>query len=288
MERIKQYIKENLDLNDNGIKVVELLGSGNDVEKRLLVCIAIDIKFELINNEQIVRVLNDTNILDCKDNLLECYDSLVDKHKVFTSNIATKAKSKLVRVMKSTSFTKYYFNRIKPNGLQLETTDELRKQIERENLTQFYMHNNSIGKGNLVWVTTLKELIHILDKNNETANNVVIRLGLSVDESDNNEFIYIEYPENFDEKLYQPSNFSNNWRDENSLYISYKKNDGFGRTRSRIGDLYDKGMKETVHNSINERKYKYNIKYLGIFDNFDKDISNFVSESINRFNNGKK
>jgi len=289
MKGVIKCLNSKLSLNTNGKKVLDRFIKGNEIEKHLIICIAIDLKNGLLNNKFVENIFNNINI-NIATPLLEQYDNLLLKNKNFISQIQNNNKEKLVRVMTLETFNSFYFNpyaKINMIFNNVKKVNELKEEIERGNLEKFKMkNNNDVNKINrLVWVTPFSQLN--IPNGVDKANFVVKRLGLPIENNSKSkydrEYVYIVYPDNFNETLFQPAHNSCLWSNDEVFFMSYKKDDNYGRTRCHYGDNVSKRMKELIHHSIDNTDYSYSIKYLGQLTDVNKNTINFATESLKRF-----
>ncbi|MCL2650731.1 MAG: hypothetical protein FWD60_06875 [Candidatus Azobacteroides sp.] len=285
------------EMNDGGKarSFLEELSRGNDYEKRLLICIGIDLKNGLVDKDIMTKIFNNIDYDQClqcsngSSSLLTQYEEAVKVIQYFVSSVSDNSqKIQFSRVMSASAFAYYYYKKIfkKP----LIDYRRLKNQIEEGLLRDVNMTNEMRPEDyrKLIWVVPLEDILSVkksLIKKGENlddklANEVVNRLGLIIN---GDEYIYLEYEIGFNEMLYQPSHLSKNWN-EDHFYISYKNEDGFGRTRARTGDDSDLQMREKVHFSINDAsKYKYNVEYLGVVNDTSYNTNNLITESMQRY-----
>lgn len=271
---------------------LEVLMNGTEYQKRLLICLGIDMFGELIEKNIMSNILNSLDYDKClnPDEILKSYEKAIVNLGVFVSPIETNPSNKnilLARVMKASTFSAYFYPNIEGINDVNHDWKNVKNEIEKGNLENINVFNTSLMPRGLVWTTPLKELENIIKENldnyKDPTNDIVNRLGLCTTASINNEYLYLEYDSLFDETIYKPNNLSNCWTDENSLYVSCITNDGFGRTRPRSGDAEKLRMKEAVHESISDSfKFKYTVKYLGTLDDFSLEILDFNSEAMKR------
>jgi len=282
MISIKEFIESKLSLNKNGKQFINSLFNGDNDEKRLLACIGIDIKHNLLDLHELESIINSINLSAYpKTSLLEIYDKHTDNNSYTISLIKSIKKERFARIMKLSPFVEFFYNpNIENDFKESINENDFIEEINRGNLENFEMQNESIGKHKLVWVTTLDDLMKILNSSDKPTNEIVSRLGLGIPFDENGilveetEYVYFEYPDSFDEFTYQPTHLCKYWNDENNLFLSFMNIDKYGRTRSNQGDYQKKRMKEVVHFPLTEKKYSYNIKYLGKFnDSYIKNIS---------------
>lgn len=270
---------------------LEKLMDGELKENRLLCCLGIDVKNDLIDLQKLAKIFDKIDYEGAKkDKQFAVHFEAVlsnnlDLHHY--SNEANASKSlniKWSRVMTSKTFKEHFYNKITNIDDVKSYWDDIRKDIERNNLEQVNMPNNGAPFRRLVWTVPLTDIVKLADPDTtpdkDWANKVTDCLGLDVNPSAS-EYIYIEYDENFDEPLYQPSTINNNWNWD-SFYLSYKR-DTFGQTRPRTGDEPAQRRREKVHEPIDHADYAYNIKYLGNVTTFDSDTSNFIDEALERY-----
>jgi hypothetical protein len=292
MDSIIEFILSKLKLinEDKTRAFLKQLSTGNEYEKRLLICIGIDLKANLVKPDIVQQVFEKIDYNACcksSNLILHYYEEAIVAIKTFVGSVQNNSqelKLQMSRVMSLNAFATYIYPHFS-RDIAINPKVVKSKIIEAE-LDNVNMPNIGGGIRSLVWTTPLQDLLAIKEdlgkKGEDPATGIVDRLGLMVQDAFK-EYIYLEYDLNFNETLFQPCHLSNCWTKE-SLYISNKYMDGFGRTRQRKGDNINHQMKEVVHYPIvDKKKYKYNIRYLGIIKDFSINISNFVNESMKRY-----
>jgi len=270
---------------------LEGLMNGELKDQRLLCCLGIDIKNDLLDLEKLAQIFNEIDYEAAKsdERFATHFEAVLMTHPdlhVYSDEVHTAAELGIQwsRVMTSKTFTEHFYNKIADIDDVKTYWDDIRKDIERNNLEQVNMPNNGAPFRRLVWTVPLEDIVELADPNTTSdknwANKVTDCLGLDVNPSAS-EYVYIEYDENFNEPLYQPCTINNNWNWD-SFYLSYKK-DIFGQTRPRKGDTPERRRREKIHEPIDHDDYAYNIKYLGNVTNFDSDTSNFIEEALERY-----
>lgn len=152
--------------------------------------------------------------------------------------------------------------------------------------------NLSSGTG-WVFVASYEEVIETLDKKDTIG--LLDMLGLyaeNINIVDN--YIWLKYPENFSDLLFQPSTLTGDWGNYfnarisvgNEFFLSYKKQDDWGRTFSVSGNR--KSIKERVHYKLESRvAYNFLANDLGRLEEPISKASNniILEEAISRFIN---
>jgi len=147
------------------------------------------------------------------------------------------------------------------------------------------------GFNDIVWITPYELLMNEINKT-EPQNVPSIVLDYigkqkypntgSLMKSGNPEFVLIKYSSKFPDKCYKP-NATNGDIPLNSLdyylYISYKKEDSFGRT---YNDQKIPFAKERIHEKTFYYDDEFEAYYLGELTVFDTKIDNIIDEAIKR------
>jgi hypothetical protein len=259
--------------------------------KRLLYCIGIDVKCCLTNIDKYTQLFNEIDYGSSFKPQVQFENALLKddgKYHFFSSESENKRNEEYCGLIKLWEFGKYYLNKS-------YTKDEL-KYLKECLVDRIYENieipfNSSKKPREVSWVTTqniLDELISEAGKYPvEKIDFVCNKLGLYWDhmgtiEDPLPEWISLTYPKDMDETFYQPLTVNGDWKSENGLYLSYKKFDGFGRTRSCTKLKSFKGVKERVHYRIN-KSYIYSAKYLGKVVNCIKNTNSILKSATFRY-----
>lgn len=314
-EIIDMILSETNPADENETKsFLKDLSRGNDYEKRLLICIGIDLKNKLIDRKVVKKILDSIDYDACRECLhnnscvrsncpnynitvqckrrLEQYESASVNVLPFEGSVSDNSQQlnvRFARVMNAQVFTDFYYNKYNIDDNYLDNRRQLIDLIEDGKLKHFQMPNLAVPKDKrkLVWTVPIDDIYNVKknltnrNSKEELANEIVNRLGLMTNDE---YYICIEYDSKFNETVFQPSHLSTKWTVEH-FYVSYKKEDGFGRTRPKTGDEENLRMREKVHFEIKDNsKYKYNIEHLGIVSNSEsRNTDNFFYESIERY-----
>lgn len=270
---------------------VNELKNGSFDDKRLLCCLGIEVKNHLVNIQSYVKIFNAMDY-DSSINQKEIFDQTVTNNKdlqFFSDEGFNPEDEKPIytRIVNIDTFITTILNKSYPNDDKKYYDDEvLISEIERNDLGSLALLNEGHPNRNNVWVTPLVKINEIIDyctdKLLNRADIIINCIGMPFDVN-KLKFIYMEYPEIFREEFYQSCAVNAIWGREDGLFLSYKKDDGFGRTRPCDGDNAINRLKEQVHKSLNV-KYEYNIKYLGEATSINHDTTNIVGEAIERYN----
>jgi len=301
-------------LNSSNIDQVKAfllrLSNGNDYERRLLICLGIDVKNNLIDSNTLQLIFDNIDFTQCTNDcinpicqgdkctnhcigigcmrLLCHYENAILANNRFVSIIEDNSidlNVRFSRVMPAPVFIEHFYNKNKIEGINnINHTLDIKDEIERGNLLNVKMSNsgNPYIPRNFVWATPLDEIHRIIEPTGNSANEVVNRLGLPQCSQDT-EYVYFEYDPCFDETMFQPCHLSTCWIMEH-LYCSAPFTDGYGRTRPWTGDHTDRQMREKIHFSIDDSsRYEYNVQYLGRVNNLSIDVTNLVDETMQRY-----
>jgi len=215
--------------------------------------------------------------------LLSHFEQATNQYTGIVKHNSQTLNTQFSNVKKADIFAKYYYPFIIGINAVPENFNNDLKWGNLDNVKFPNKNTNPKDKRGLIWVTPLQDILDIINdtKHENRANEITDRLGLSIQSE--TDYVYLEYDKIFNEILFQPCHLSTQW-DNPHLYLSYKKFDGYGRTRQRKGDDESRRMKELVHESIDDdEKYVYNVKSLGRCTEYSENISNFVGESMKRY-----
>ncbi|GEM_PF-6679600 len=292
-EQVETRIKENI--YPEFLEWLNKLKNGRPSDQRLLCSIGIDIKYNLVNLDAILKILEKINYGDAlaSSNPAHFFETVLrddpDLHAYGLEFVEdNNLNEPFVRIMSIDTFNSYFYNRIEDIDDVKLANDNLITEIERGQLFEVKMPNDGPPFRKCAWITPRFKIQEIINKskNDSTnpANVITDYLGLIVD-SLPTEYIMIEYPEDFVEKIYQPCSLNASWYDSDDnpgLFISFKRMDKFGRTRQRKKDYQSNGLLECIHEPISS-KYVYNIKYLGKVDNSIFSVEKIGNEALLRF-----
>lgn len=260
--------------NKIGILLEELETSVDLDYQRFFISLAIDLRSELISPQSIWKIIESVNVTMGASDFLRQFD------KIITSNLAKYYQSSScsdddfgkdeysVLLYWSKVFLKYR-NAKNQSSLPVSWSEEdfayrsffYEKTKGLENITDW------AGWKGITWVLPLLNLLDNLNKRKElqlTINEIIDKTGLNPPNSSpskilpNDELLYIEYPKDFTALCFQPSVLSGFWFNKGGLYLSFPKQDGYGRTFSNSAKAHN--SKERVHTwaRFDHSKFKLN------------------------------
>lgn len=308
MDEIILLLRDKIN-SGSGKRWCEDLMHGDDDCKRLGICLSIELRDgnEILNNLHLNEIFNEDDYKkDKSDNSYPrkwFFSKLVLKKRVLCSRDgcivpstefinSEKSTENYVTFISFFALKKYYLDHI---GYYISTDsnsyDDVSKFIRMfPNFLDYVEYFGGFGIAP-VWVTTEKEANRCLsldtDKNNAT--NIMNNLGLLPDLEGVRSFPYtgnmyfkVNYPKTIKLTLYQPTSLNKNWKDAaKDLYLSYIKDDKFGRTYA--SDSSGRMAKELIHEPFKCRNEGLMIEYVDKFDvGLDCDKSKILMEGLNR------
>jgi hypothetical protein len=121
----------------------------------------------------------------------------------------------------------------------------------------------------IVWVTLAAQLNELIESTPEPrrATRAKDALGLSrpsfLTADVPIEYVALQYPPAFAESCYQPTALDAWWRDPGQYYLSWGREDGWGRTQSVTG-LEPQPFKERVHRVFTGMDGQWSLRYVGV------------------------
>jgi hypothetical protein len=229
---ISSYIRSNVSNARLKKFLMSLISSTEVNEKLLCLCILIDLKYDLLKEDDYSEV--------CKEGKSCCtadYETLMPK--VFSNY--HKENTSYSRVVPLESF-KTRMGSFKNESIWID-----RDKIEK---------NGWSSADGIVWITLRKEIEEIIEnsKGNEFSANDVCdfvgfardynRIATSSPRTQSKEFVVVHYSDNFNDCVFQANSSNADWAFLSTLFICYDKKDGFGRTYNENGIRFGK---ERIH-----------------------------------------
>ena len=240
--------------------------------QRLAVCMAIDLHSNAVSPEVFANVLDDLK-LGWKDPR-EAFGEIVNGNNCnnyicLSGFYAEQNDDIYVRILELGDFIEFYLTdrgysrtrahvkRVRsmyfdpPSGVALS---EVRRWIR--------------GRMPNVWVMPFKDLISLTSGEPEGRRGDILydALGLTgkngVGGRNRPELIGVRYPEQFSIGCVQPTTLDAWWKEAGSYYLSYGKDDAWGRTHSLSGDL--ESQRERVHSLFKNLTRGYRTHYIGV------------------------
>lgn len=142
------------------------------------------------------------------------------------------------------------------------------------------------GGNGRVWITSHKELDQLLEGRSDDEKGTVINdsLGLGKPRGGGKDgeplFMIIKYPRNFSIGCCQPTTLDTSWTLPGGYYVSYVKQDSWGRTQSCTGTLQQ--CRERVHSGFKNLTSEYSALPIGPASKVDQDRSKLLMEAFSR------
>jgi len=255
--------------------------------KRIIISIAIDTHFKLVETSKYKKLFEELNydltVINPNELLEEAINRNPNLH--FYSKEKQKDKNaEYIRVISFEVLIYYYLNKSSHSKIFMDDDKKLLRNIRFRK--KYQNINVSINKGaspkELVFITNKIEFEAKLKSSHlnvaDTANKF---LGLR--RAQNEEIVYLIYQKNFDVEVMQPITVNSDMSKIDNVYISFKKHDKYGRTRNHDQDEGITAFKEKVHKPI-LKSLNYNWDYLGIIKDDNYKIIEIVTEANIRLN----
>ena len=251
--------------------LVDLFRSPDTNRRLLCLCLLIDIKFGLLAETDVSRVIDDL----ISRAILVNYDNFVDSlPKLFRGKFVSR-----VRVARVISKPVYlsYVGSFSHRGLI----------IDAAKITTFGW---SSGTG-IVWVTPERELNDVIMRSASSpfpADEVCDHLGmartpnLASTRSPREpylEWIAITYSPHFPDDLYQSNSSNAFWKNPDLLFVSFRRLDGFGRTFNEVGVGV---AREQVHERSFYFDSEFHAESVGKMSVYAPPRVNILTEAFNR------
>jgi hypothetical protein len=142
------------------------------------------------------------------------------------------------------------------------------------------------GGNGRVWITSHKELDQLLEGHSDEEKGTIINdsLGLGKKRGGGKDgeplFMIIKYPRNFSVGCCQPTTLDTSWTKPGGYYVSYVKQDSWGRTQSCTGTL--QRCRERVHSGFKNLTSEYSALPIGRASKVDEDRSKLLLEAFCR------
>lgn len=271
---------------------IDMLLDGDWDHQRLALCLAIDLEHAVIPAGTVAKIIDlmrvpHISLVDEFDQVLEDNRSLI-----IDSNYTDESypKDTYSTIFDVEVFINYYLSSVTTNDIKyvlhlLESGNvvELRKILK----TTITLTGTKFKE--LAWVLPYKVIEYEftqLSASEERASKIADNLGKEVTPSsttdnEKSHLIVCKYPVTFDTKCYQPSSIHALWRGwHNGLYLSYRKDNGYGKTYATCGSRL--GYSERVHRKIVVNSSGFEFMYIGESAPIAKRIENIIPEGFSR------
>lgn len=272
---------------------LNLLRDTNFDSQRLLICLGIDVKYDLIDEKILIPVLSDaikTYDFINLPNPVDGFDVAAKKVNIVYCSNCHDPDYKTSRYINVMAWGKFH-NVVLKQLHESDTTDidyESYQTTGRAAVEMVAEINGSTvelwGVNRIVWVSPSDEIDHIINNipADEWATHVVNKYGLPV-RSGKQEYLALKYPPGHHVICTQPTSVSADWQWKDGLFLSFKRQDSFGRTFTISSGDTNNG-KERIHANLTIEFTDLEPIFLGEFKTLTKDTSQFVNAGINRWN----
>lgn len=254
MVKIQNCLRDKLldHISDPGLKdqvdawIQRIIKRNDRDEKRFLICLAIDLNVDFIPAQTIINVFSKLDFSKSEFEVITDFDEILAKPG--SSHFAHSA-CRLFSHNKDQYACVLYWTKIFRKYIQAKSKSLLppSKRDEKRIYDRFFLENtaglrdleNWAGWKGIVWVLPYNELLDFLRSalpDAAIANLLIDILGINPPEltpSDVFEYdklYYIRYPSDFSETCHQPTTLCGYWKEPHGLYLSYGREDGYGRT----------------------------------------------------------
>lgn len=301
MEELKEFLLEkyesdfDIDVREKFKQWINSCETTDIDSARLLYCIGIDTKYELVDKSKYVRIFDQIDYESGYKPQIQFQIALEKddgKYHFFSNKNSKFEDDQYCGMIKLWAFANYYLEREYKN----DEMDFIKERLEDGFYLNVAVKNNSSEKPREVsWVTLLSEIEAITNEaiksKSYTIEYICNKLGLywshmGTEHDPQPDWVRLAYPPNIDEDFFQPIAANADWKTSEGLYLSYRTQDDFGRTRSQIIDYSQHGTRERVHYRI-DKEYIYSAKYIGKAKNCAKNTNTILKSAKKRFNDGK-
>lgn len=269
-DEVKRIITQKLPGSTAQIWIERMEVEENSTEGwRLGVCLAIDLESGALDPETVETILNvvDPNETDARKafgNALSGHS----EHDRFVCSSSLKASplpqsDRYLRVFTIRNFMKFHVNPNNPHVFDPADVEDVRTSYFDDGATSDLMDIESswTGGNGIVWVMSYNDYLELTrgKSREERGTSINDALGLNYGPSqatnDGNELVAVKYPPKFDTTCLQPTTLDADWRKDDGFYLSYIKEDGWGRTQSCSGS--EAPIRERVHKGLDGLSAEY-------------------------------
>jgi hypothetical protein len=286
-----------MDVPENGEKWIEKLGHESCKDgHRLGACIAIDILSGALEPEVLASILNlvDPDKPDARKEFGVAFDKHPKrKNLVIASKLASPPldrEDSYIRILLLRNFIEYYVNPSNPHSFDPADVEDIRMSYFSDETDADFSDIKEwwTGKSGVVWVMPYNDYQELTKdvKSEERGSLVNDALGLgkapSTGENDGMEMVAVKYPQDFSVGCSQPTTLDAYWIDHSWYFISYVKQDGWGRTQSCSGTTGV--IRERVHGEFKNLTRGYTGIYIGVITkNVSHNRKRLLQEACERF-----
>lgn len=297
-EHIVNNLSFNIELQDNFKKWIKKVNNYPIDIKRFFVCLAIDLKNGLVIPDSIIQVLREIDFSKTRPSPLRQFDLIINKNpdKYLPESSCSDLSYKKEKYVSVITWSKLFrkiseqHNSTRPIiPISINDHKFYYELIFKQKYYKLDKIKEFSGWKGLTWITSyedLKECLRKYSDDTNTVNHVIDRLGLDpvpkniLGEPD--KYIYIKFPDKFLVTCYQPTTLYGFWKETGGLYLSYKKENGYGKTYSTSGKSLP--MKERVFRNSSYCNNEFVPNVLGEPNGaLIKNRRRIIEEGLNRF-----
>jgi hypothetical protein len=292
MTRIFTFLRDSFSTSAEFTKInlfIDALEKGQSIDLQLAGCIAIDIKYGLIDTFEYEKIIlefvnNFTlyNILDFHGFIQNRYT----KKNCFSNICKPNPNIENIRILREAIFDKFYSSTYK-----YKSSTPKKYKIEGSLIRKYGWS----GGKDIVWITPFDEFEALLSSfvtDGERANAALDYVGFPRDQNiimtgspltgGIDTYLYIKYPRSFNDICYQPNATNADWSNIKVLYVSYNKAyNGYGKTYNTNGQIF---AKEQIHGkSFFWEDKAFEAHRIGQPSISSTDKSNIFAEILKRF-----
>lgn len=261
--------------------------------RRLLCCLAIDLNSQLVSTDQLVDVFEEMDFGNKKNPKLIFQDALNKENGRLHdfSLVGQSYEGQFCTLIKLETFMHHILNF---DHYTSEDEDLVIQRLKAGYYTNLVLkEKRGAPPREVCWVAQNEVIKEVLkyskaESLNE-ADELCDRLGLYRDHMGTEfdplpTYVLLSYPIKMNLQLYQPISLNADWKSTEGLYLSYKNEDTFGRTRPCTSGDFNRSIRERVHHRINQ-EYSYSASFIGRTSKGHRNTANIINDALIRFNN---
>jgi hypothetical protein len=262
--------------------------------RRLGVCMAIDVLSGALEPKVFASVLDmvDQDEIDARRAFGIAFDKFPDKESlVCVSNLVApplEADDFYMRILLLRDFIEYYVSPNNPHSFDPADVEDVRLSYFGENAPSDLSDIETwwTGLNGVVWVMSHSEYVALTSgmQPNERGTILNDALGLGKGPSravnDGVELVAVRYPNSFTHACSQPSTLDAYWVNYSWYYLSYTKEDGWGRTQSCSGTAG--AIRERVHRGFEGLSADFSGLHVGGITNVTEAREKLLTEGYRR------
>jgi len=138
------------------------------------------------------------------------------------------------------------------------------------------------GRRGVAWILSASALQRLVGQPFIAKAATIVNDAAGLGHVPSTELMLIRYPKGFDAflRVKQPTSFDNDWERPGSFFVSFSKQDGWGRAHSCSGTR--PGVPERVHGELKNLTSDYRTEFLGVVEELKLDRSSLMNEGYHR------